>query len=69
MLLNFINLKIVKTSHNIQRGMKLGMWNVRSLYRAGSLKAVARELGRYKSNVVGVQEVGWDKGGTVRRGL
>ena len=53
---------------NIQRGMKLGMWNVRSLYRAGSLKAAARELGRYKLDVVGVQEVRWDKGGTVREG-
>jgi len=28
------------SSRNIQRGMKLGTWNVRSLYRAGSLKAV-----------------------------
>jgi len=48
--------------------MKLGTWNVRCLCRAGSLKAVARELGRYKLDVVGVQEVGWDKGGTVREG-
>ena len=57
-----------ESSRNIQRGMKLGMWNVRSLYRAGSLKAAARELGRYKLDVVGVQEVSWDKGGTVREG-
>jgi len=42
--------------------------NVRSLYRAGSLKAAARELARYKLDVVGVQEVRWDKGGTVRTG-
>jgi len=48
--------------------MKRGTWNVRSLYRAGSLKAAARELGRYKLDVVGVQEVRWDKGGTVREG-
>jgi len=27
-----------------------------------------RELGRYKLDVVGVQEVRWDKGGTVREG-
>ena len=26
----------------------LGTWNVRSLYRAGSLKAAAGELARYK---------------------
>jgi hypothetical protein len=42
--------------------------NVRSLYRAGSLTAVARELTRYKLDFVGVQEVRWDKGGTVRAG-
>jgi len=57
-----------ESSRNIQRGMKLGPWNVRSLYRAGSLKSAARELGRYKLDVVGVQEVRWDKGGTVREG-
>ena len=57
-----------ESSRNIQRGMKLGTWNVRSLYGAGSLKAAVRELGRYKLYVVGVQEVRWDKGGTVREG-
>jgi len=46
--------------------MKLGTWNVRSLYREGFLKVTARELGRYKLDVVVVQEVRWDKGGTVR---
>jgi exonuclease III len=48
--------------------MRLGTWNVRSLYRAGSLKAVARELARYKLDLVGGQEVRWDKGGMVRAG-
>jgi len=51
-----------------QRGMKIGTWNVRSLFRAGSLKTAARELVRYKLDIVGVQEVRWDKGGTVRAG-
>jgi len=48
--------------------MKIGTWNVRTLYRAGSLKVAARELVRYSLEVVGVQEVRWDKGGTVRAG-
>ena len=48
--------------------MKIGTWNIRSLYRAGSLMAAARELVRYKLDVVGVQEVRWDKGGTVSAG-
>ena len=36
---------------------------------AGSLTAAARELARYKLDLVGVQEVRWDKGGTVRSGI
>ena len=46
----------------------MGTWNVRSLHRAGSLTAPARELARYKLDLVGVQEVRWDKGGTARAG-
>ena len=51
-----------------KRDIMLGTWNVRSLYRAGSLKAAAREIARYKLDVVGVQEVRWDKGGTIQAG-
>jgi len=45
--------------------MRFGIWNVRSLYRAYSLMAAARELARYNLDLVGVQEVRWDRGGTV----
>jgi hypothetical protein len=44
--------------------MRFGTWNVRDLYRSGSLKMVARELGKYKLDFVDVQEVRWDKGST-----
>jgi len=43
-----------EASHKIHREMKLGTWNVGRFYRAGSLKAAARELARYKLDVVGV---------------
>ena len=43
--------------------MKFGTWNVRNLYRAGSLRTAARELAR---DLVGVQEVRRDKRVTVR---
>ena len=55
-----------EASRRRQTGMKIGTWNV-SFYRAGSFKAATRELGRYKSDVVGVQ-VRWDKGGSVTAG-
>jgi hypothetical protein len=41
--------------------MRFGTWNVRSLYRSGSLMTVARELARCKLDLVGVQQ---DFGGT-----
>jgi hypothetical protein len=37
--------------------MRFGTGNVRTLYRADSLMAAARELARYKLDLVGVQEV------------
>jgi hypothetical protein len=48
--------------------VRFGTWNVRSLYRSGSLMTVAREIARCKLDLVGVQEVGWDQEGTVRAG-
>jgi len=38
------------------------------MYRSGSRTAAARELARYKLDLVGVEEVRWDKGGAVRAG-
>ena len=51
-----------------KRDVTFGTRNVRSQYRSGSLTTVARKLSSYKLDVVGVQEVGWDKRGTARAG-
>jgi len=40
-----------------ERDMKLGSWNVRNLYRPGSITAEARELARYILDLLDVQEV------------
>ena len=55
-------------SRQRKRDIVLGTWNVRSLYKAGSLTAVVRELARYKLDLVGVQEVRWDKEGHSKSG-
>jgi endonuclease/exonuclease/phosphatase family metal-dependent hydrolase len=44
--------------------MRLGAWNVRSLYRAGSLVTVPKALSKYRLDLVRVQEVRWEDGGT-----
>lgn len=37
--------------------MKFGVWNVKSLYRLGSLMSVSKELSESKLDLVGTQEV------------
>jgi hypothetical protein len=40
--------------------MRFGIRNVRSMYRAGSLRTIAEEISKCKLDLVGVQEVRWD---------
>jgi hypothetical protein len=42
----------------------LDTWNVRSMYRAGSLRTVAEEVSKYKLDLVRVQHVMWYRHGT-----
>jgi hypothetical protein len=44
--------------------MRFGTWNVRSMYRAGLLTAVAEGISKYKLDLPEVEEVRWDGGGT-----
>jgi exonuclease III len=44
--------------------IRFGTWNVRSMYRAGSLRALAEEISKFKLDLVAVQEVRWDGGDT-----
>ena len=46
-----------------------GTWDLvhrRSLYRSGAVTTAARELVRYRIDLVAVHEVRWDIGGTIR---
>jgi hypothetical protein len=63
-------LEEVSHSRKRNRDILLGAWNVRSLYRAGSLMAASRELARYKLRVSGCAggEVG-QRGRSKGRGL
>jgi hypothetical protein len=52
----------------MKMGHEIRCLECKSLYRAGSFTAAAREIARYKLDEVGVQEGGCDEGGTVRAG-
>jgi hypothetical protein len=53
---------LARTKHR-KMVMSFGTWNGGSLYSIGSLKTVGRELEKCKLDLVGVQEVKWEKGG------
>jgi hypothetical protein len=44
--------------------MRFGTWNIRILYRSGSMIIVARKLAKHNLHLVEVQEVRLDKDGT-----
>jgi hypothetical protein len=48
--------------------MRFGMFNIRRVYREDSLMTVSRETSRYKVDIVRVQQVRWEGGGTVPAG-
>jgi hypothetical protein len=50
--------------------MRFGTWNVRSLYRAGSLRATVEDISKYNLDFVGVHtggQMGWRWHRTSRR--
>jgi hypothetical protein len=48
--------------------MRFGTWNIRSLYTAGLLMTVVKEISKCELHLMGIQEVRWDRGGTKTAG-
>jgi hypothetical protein len=48
--------------------MRFGTWNVRIMYRVGSLRRAAEEISKYKLDLARVWEVRWDGGVTETEG-
>jgi exonuclease III len=43
--------------------LRIGSWNVLSLYKAGALKMLIEQLDSYKLDITAIQELRWlDKG-------
>jgi len=52
----------------MEMGHEIGTWNVRGLCKSGSLTIAVRELAPYKLDLLGVQEVRWEKANTITAG-
>ena len=46
--------------------IKIGFWNVRTMYEAGKLATVIKEMNAYKLHLLGVSETRWTKSGKLK---
>jgi exonuclease III len=51
----------MKTNSKRKKDLRLATWNVRSLYRPGSLRITINELRKYKIAIAAIQETRWNK--------
>lgn len=64
------NFQPKRRNENIQKGqiIQIGTWNVRTLYQAGNLAQVLKEMDRYKIDMLGLSEVRWNGYGELKVG-
>ena len=53
---------------NNENCSRIGTWNVRTLYQAGKLQNVLKEMKRLKCNILGICETRWTGAGCIREG-
>jgi len=46
--------------------LRIGTWNIRTLYKPGALKIITEEVEKYKIPLVAVQEIRWTGEGNIR---
>jgi hypothetical protein len=49
------------------KDLKIGTWNVLSLYQPGALKMLLEQLDRYKLDITAIQEMRWIGEGVVEK--
>ena len=54
-----------KSLLQLKSKIRIGCWNVRTLYQAGKLAQLAKEMRRYKLSIIGVCESRWNTFGKV----
>lgn len=52
---------------NWKKSIRIGTWNVQSLYRPGHARTVLNEMKKYKLDVLGLQEVRWTENGEYKQ--
>ena len=48
--------------------MRVGCWNVRTMYTVGKAAQIAREMERYRLDLMGLSEIRWTGAGRIKMG-
>jgi exonuclease III len=51
-----------------RKELRIGTWNIRTLFKLDALKTVIDKIKRYKLPIVALQEVRWPRSGNIRSG-
>lgn len=54
------------TNNSYVKRIRIGQWNVRTLYQAGKFAELSREIERLNISICGLSEVRWNGSGEVR---
>lgn len=55
---NYDDINGILTGNNME--IKIGTWNIRTLYKPGALKNITDEIKKYKISLVAIQEIRWE---------
>lgn len=56
----------MRTTFGLKKKIRVGFWNVRTLYEVGKLHQAINEMETYKLDVLGMSEVRWNEFGEVK---
>ena len=48
--------------------MRVGCWNIRTMYTVGKAAQIAREMERYRLDLLGLSEIRWTGAGCIKMG-
>ena len=56
------------SKNRIKKDLRIGTWNVQTLYKTGALQVAVRETEKYELDILAIQEVRWEGQDSIRQG-
>ena len=56
------------SKNRIKKNLRIGTWNVQTLYKTGALQVTVRETEKYELDILAIQEVRWEGQDSIHQG-